>query len=83
MLQPGGTFAMVDFHAPQKLLLWPMLWLGLAIFLWLFETETAWELLRTDVAAELEATGFKVTRLDLHAGGSLQVIQAQKPMTAE
>lgn len=74
VLQPGGTFAMVDFHRPQNPLYWP----GLATFLWLFETETAWEMISTDLAAQLQQVGFANVTCQLHAGGSLQVIEAQK-----
>lgn len=78
VLQPGGMFAMVDFHQPQNPLYWP----GLAAFLWLFETETAWQLLQSDVAAELTAAGFETATCHLHAGGSLQVVQARKAIAA-
>ena len=74
VLKPGGTLTLIDFHTPKN----PVFWPGLAIFLWLFETETAWEMLRTDLRVELEAAGFKVRHLHLHAGGSLQVLQARK-----
>ena len=74
VLKPGGSFAMVDFHQPTNPLFVP----GVAIFLLLFETETAWQLLKTDLAETLTAIGFQVTKQTLHAGGSLQVIQAQK-----
>lgn len=74
VLKPGGWFTMVDFHRPQNPIFWP----GLATFLWLFETETAWQLLETDVANQLRQVGFQVEATRLYAGGSLQVIQAQK-----
>ncbi len=74
VLKPGGSFAMVDFHQPTNLVFIP----GVAIFLWLFETETAWQLLKTDLVGILTAIGLQVTQQTLHAGGSLQVIQAQK-----
>ena len=74
VLKPGGSFAMVDFHQPTNPLFVP----GVAIFLLLFETETAWQLLKTDLAETLTAIGFQVTKQTLHAGGSLQVIQARK-----
>jgi len=70
VLKPGGTFVLIDFHAPTNPIFWP----GLALFLWLFETETAWQLIDIDLAAKLEATGFEVTKQTLHAGGSLQAI---------
>ncbi|NJL01888.1 MAG: class I SAM-dependent methyltransferase [Spirulinaceae cyanobacterium SM2_1_0] len=72
ILKPGGVFTLVDFHPPTLPLLWP----GLALFLWLFETQTAWQLLQTDLVAELEAAGFSRCDRQLHAGGSLQVVQA-------
>lgn len=75
VLKPGGQFVLIDFHPPRNLLFWP----GLSLFLALFETETAWQLLKSDLSKLLEATGFQCQSQVLHAGGSLQVIQAQKP----
>ncbi len=75
VLKPGGYFVMSDFHAPQNWLFWP----GVALFLWLFETATAWQLLREDLVATLTRVGFAVQAQHLHAGGSLQVLQATKP----
>ncbi|MDA0865075.1 MAG: class I SAM-dependent methyltransferase [Cyanobacteria bacterium] len=79
VLKPGGTFALVDFHRPTN----PMFWPGLALFLWLFETETAWQLLQTDLAAALTQVGFHNTQPHLYGGGSLQVIQAHKPSISQ
>jgi demethylmenaquinone methyltransferase/2-methoxy-6-polyprenyl-1,4-benzoquinol methylase len=45
--------------------------------MWLFETETAWQLLETDLLAQLKAVGFQECQQRLYAGGSLQVIQAK------
>ncbi|CDM97194.1 MAG: class I SAM-dependent methyltransferase [Limnospira sp. PMC 1291.21] len=84
VLKPGGIFTLVDFHKPTNPIFWP----GVAMFLWLFETETAWELIDTDLKGLLTSMGFQVdlsspmadrTAFRLYAGGSLQVIQAQKP----
>jgi demethylmenaquinone methyltransferase/2-methoxy-6-polyprenyl-1,4-benzoquinol methylase len=74
VLKPGGVLALVDFHSPTNPILWPGLWL----FLVLFETQTAWELLKTDLPGLLRNYGFKVEEPTLYAGGSLQVIQARK-----
>ncbi|MEJ6480288.1 methyltransferase domain-containing protein [Nostoc punctiforme UO1] len=74
VLKPGGVFTLVDFHAPTNPILWP----GISLFLLLFETETAWQLLKTDLAGLLTETGFDVSKPILYAGGSLQVIQAKK-----
>ncbi|MBE9036770.1 class I SAM-dependent methyltransferase [aff. Roholtiella sp. LEGE 12411] len=74
VLKPGGIFVLVDFHAPTN----PVFWPGLSLFLLLFETETAWQLLKTDLAQLLTNTGFEVDKSTLYAGGSLQVIQARK-----
>ena len=86
VLKPGGVFALVDFHRPRNPLFWP----GIALFLWVFETETAWQLLRTDLMALLSEVGFKANlseaegsdfpRQRLCAGGSLQVVQVRKPV---
>ena len=74
VLKPGGVFTLVDFHAPTNPIFWP----GISVFLLLFETETAWELLKTDLAELLTETGFDVGEATLYAGGSLQVIQVKK-----
>ncbi len=74
VLKPGGVFAFIDFHKPTNGLFWP----PLALFMWLFETQTAWQLLQTDLLAKLEETGFKIVRHKLYVGGSLQVAQAKK-----
>jgi demethylmenaquinone methyltransferase/2-methoxy-6-polyprenyl-1,4-benzoquinol methylase len=74
VLKPGGVFTIVDFHPPTNPIFWP----GLALFFWLFETETAWKLLKTDLNGLLTEIGFEVNQPTLYAGGSLQVIQAKK-----
>ncbi|MBD2439093.1 class I SAM-dependent methyltransferase [Nostoc sp. FACHB-110] len=74
VLKPGGVFTLVDFHAPNN----PIFWTGVSVFLLLFETETAWELIKTDLPELLKEIGFKVEKTQLYAGGSLQVIQAKK-----
>lgn len=82
VLKPGGIFALVDFHTPTNWLFLP----GITLFLLLFETETAWQLLETDLVELLTETGFKECdacgkgkplRI-FKAGGSLQIIQAKK-----
>jgi ubiquinone/menaquinone biosynthesis C-methylase UbiE len=74
VLKPGGVFTLVDFHAPTNPIFWP----GISLFLLLFETETAWQLLKTDLARLLTEAGFDVSEPTLYSGGSLQVIQAKK-----
>ncbi len=74
VLKPGGICAIADFHPPTNPLFWP----PLSIFFWLFETETAWELLNTNLVKLLEEVGLKINQQVLYAGGSLQIIQAQK-----
>jgi ubiquinone/menaquinone biosynthesis C-methylase UbiE len=74
VLKPGGVFTLVDFHPPTNPLFWP----GLAMFMWLFETETAWALLETDLPGLLSAVGFQSCDRRLFAGGSLQVIHAYR-----
>jgi demethylmenaquinone methyltransferase/2-methoxy-6-polyprenyl-1,4-benzoquinol methylase len=75
VLKPGGCFVPIDFHTPSNWLFWP----PLALFLWLFETETAWQLLKTDLNALLAEVGLSVCHSHFYAGGSLQIIQAIKP----
>jgi demethylmenaquinone methyltransferase/2-methoxy-6-polyprenyl-1,4-benzoquinol methylase len=74
VLKREGIFTLVDFHHPTNFLFKPPLW----IFLWLFETKTAWRLLKTDLPQLLTQIGFQVQKQGLHAGGSIQVIQAKK-----
>lgn len=74
VLKPGGIFTLVDFHAPTNPLFWP----GISIFMWLFETETAWKLINTDLLGLLREFGFQELQQGLYAGGSLQVIQVRK-----
>ncbi|MEH1894856.1 class I SAM-dependent methyltransferase [Nostoc sp.] len=74
VLKPGGVFTLIDFHAPTNPIFWP----GISLFLLLFETETAWQLLKTDLARLLTEVGFDESEPILYSGGSLQVIQAKK-----
>jgi len=74
VLKPSGVFTLVDFHAPTNWVFWP----GLSLFFVLFETETAWQLLKTDLAGLLEEAGFQLCDRTFYAGGSLQMIQARK-----
>ncbi len=73
VLKPGGIFTLVDFHQPTNPLMMP----GLMVFLLLFETQTAWVLIQTDLAQLLQEMGFRIKHHTLYAGGSLQVIQAE------
>lgn len=75
VLKPGGIFTLVDFHKPTNFLLVP----GLSIFFWLFETETAWQLIETDLLELLKTNNLTIKSQRFYAGGSLQVIQATKP----
>jgi demethylmenaquinone methyltransferase/2-methoxy-6-polyprenyl-1,4-benzoquinol methylase len=74
VLKPGGWFTLVDFHAPTNPIFWP----GISLFFLLFETETAWQLIKTDLEKLLSEVGFQISDRHLYAGGSLQVIQSQK-----
>jgi ubiquinone/menaquinone biosynthesis C-methylase UbiE len=74
VLKRGGIFTLMDFHRPTFL----PLWLPLALFLGLFETETAWQWMKSDSLAELQSLGFHLCRQSLYAGGSLQVVQVKK-----
>lgn len=74
VLKPGGIFTFIDFHAPTNPLFMP----GLALFLWLFETETAWQLIRTDLISLLTEIGFQQSDRTLYAGGSVQVVRVLK-----
>lgn len=74
VLKPNGIFTFIDLHQPRNPLFWP----PLAIFLWLFETETAWQLIKTDLVSQLKTMGFQECQQTFYAGGSLQVIQSKK-----
>lgn len=73
ILKPEGIFTMVDFHTPTPLMMPPI-----ALFFWLFETETAWQFIKTDLPALLTEAGFEICQKNLYTGDSLQVIQARK-----
>lgn len=75
VLKPGGVFAIIDFHAPQN----PFFTPGLALFFWLFETETSWQFIKINLISFLTEVGFEPIHQTLYAGGSLQVIQVRKP----
>jgi demethylmenaquinone methyltransferase/2-methoxy-6-polyprenyl-1,4-benzoquinol methylase len=74
VLRPTGQFTLLDFHRPSQVLLWP----GFAVFLVLFETETSWQFLSSDLVRELQEVGFRIQGQKLYAGESLQVIRAEK-----
>lgn len=76
VLRPDGQWLILDFHQPP---FW--LWPGLALFLWLFETKTAWQMIATDLTAVLRSQGFIPVQQYLAGAGSLQVLQATKPVT--
>ena len=75
ILTPDGQFIIIDFHHPTN----PLFWLPVTTFLWLFETETAWELIKTDLHQLLTKSGFAIASCQLYAGGSLQVLRSGKP----
>ena len=74
VIKPGGLFILVDFHLTN-----PVFWAGLAVFLWLFETET-------DLGSLLAEVGLRSYNSEeaqqpkLYAGDSIQVIQVQKSL---
>jgi hypothetical protein len=74
VLKPGRVFTLVNFHAPTN----PIFLTGILVFLLLFETETAWQLSKTDLPRLLTETGFEVGEPTLYTGSSLQVVQAKK-----
>jgi len=78
VLVPGGMATFVDFHRPTVPLLWPILWPGLALFLWLFETETSWQFIRADLVQVMEAVGFERCDRALHAGGTVQAVRGRR-----
>jgi demethylmenaquinone methyltransferase/2-methoxy-6-polyprenyl-1,4-benzoquinol methylase len=74
VLKPQGILTLVDFHAPRISVMWP----GMALFLWLFETETAWAFLNDNLIQRLNTIGFGSCIQTWYVGGSLQRIQAHK-----
>ena len=74
VLKPQGVFTFIDLHKPHNAIFMP----GLAIFMWLFETQTAWQLIDTDLSQKLSQAKFANINKKVFAGGSLQVIQAKK-----
>ncbi|WP_317623937.1 hypothetical protein [Phormidium nigroviride] len=71
---------MVDFHRHTN----PVFKPEFAVFLWLFETETAWNLSETDLGSLFAEVGLRSYNSEetqqpkIYAGGSIQVIQVQK-----
>jgi len=74
VLKPNGTFAIVDFHKSNNWLFMA----GVTLFFELFETETAWKFIDTDLKELLTKTGFENYSDRLYAGNSLQVVQVTK-----
>ncbi len=74
ILKPEGIFTFIDFHQPTNWLFWP----PLAIFLWLFETKTAWDLISVNLVSKCESVGFKLYKQNLYVGSTLQVVQLKK-----
>ncbi|MBD2459946.1 class I SAM-dependent methyltransferase [Oscillatoria sp. FACHB-1407] len=74
VLKPGGCFTQIDFHRPKN---W-VFRLNLYGFLWLFEHQTAWDFVQLNLPNVLTEKGFVVKRFKRYAGGSLQLIQADK-----
>lgn len=74
VLKPQGMFACIDLHQPHNPIFVP----GLSLFMTLFETETAWHFVKMNLPEKLSAIGFQKCQQTLYAGGSLQVVQAQK-----
>ncbi|MEG4529795.1 methyltransferase domain-containing protein [Microcoleus sp. D2_18a_D3] len=72
VLKPGGLFILVDIHRPTNSVFRP----GLAVFLWLLETET-------DLGSLLIEGGWRSYNSEvtpqpkLYAGCCIQVIQVQ------
>ncbi|MEM9771248.1 MAG: methyltransferase domain-containing protein [Cyanobacteria bacterium P01_D01_bin.73] len=76
VLEPGGVLTVVDFHRPDPSWLGRLMWPGLMVFMALFETETSWAFIDTDLAQLCRSVGFKSAEQTLYAGGSVQVVQA-------
>ena len=76
VLKPDGVFTLIDFHVPTNPIFWP----GLALFLWLFETHTAWELVQSGLETALAKANFHIDHNTYAVGGSLQILQAHKPV---
>jgi ubiquinone/menaquinone biosynthesis C-methylase UbiE len=75
VLKPDGIFTLIDFHSPTNPIFWP----GLALFLWLFETHTSWELIHSGLENALAHAGLQINHTTYAVGGSLQILQARKP----
>ena len=72
VIKPRGLFILVDFHLTN-----PVFWAGLAVFLWLFETET-------DLGSLLAEVGWRSYNSEenqqpkLYADDNIQVIPVKK-----
>ncbi|MEG4391467.1 methyltransferase domain-containing protein [Microcoleus sp. BROC3] len=72
-VKSGGLFILVDFHRHTN----PVFLPGLAVFLWLFETETELGSLLAEVGWR-SYNSEEAQQPKIYAGGSIQVIQVQK-----
>jgi len=72
VIKPGGLFILVDFHLTNL-----VFWVLLAVFLWLFETETDLGSLLAQVGWRSD-NSFEDRQPKLYAGGNIQVIPVQK-----
>lgn len=75
LLRPGGWLAVLDLHPAGPLMALPQ-----QLFCALFETETAIDFLRADLAEEVSRAGLAVERRERLAGGALQRLLARKPL---
>jgi len=71
-IEHGGLFILVDFHLTN-----PVVWALLAVFWWLFETDTDLRSLLTEVGGR-SYNSEEDRQPKLYAGGNIQVIQVQK-----
>jgi len=72
VIKPGCLFILVDFHLTN-----PVFWALLAVFLWLFETETDLGSLLAEVRWR-SYNSEEDQQPKLYAGGRIQVIPVKK-----
>jgi len=74
VLKPGGKFLTLDYNLPRN----PFFRFPIATFVRVFEHDTAYKMMKGNLAAEVIASGLTVTRKHEVLGGMFQIINNVK-----
>jgi demethylmenaquinone methyltransferase/2-methoxy-6-polyprenyl-1,4-benzoquinol methylase len=76
VLKPGGKFLVLDYHLPRNI----FARLPIAAFVRIFEHDTAYRMMRGNLAAEVIASGLSVQCKNEAMGGMFQIITSVKEL---